>query len=154
MALTSRKITTYTDNVADLSDRPNEDGLTSEQLKAFFDSRGDNELKASINGIVDDLLAVTDGSSGADQIGATPVNEGGANTVQGVVNEINANLISHESNNEHIKAQNVIPIEQPFGGLWFQIIDDYDGTYGNVIIKNATASDGEIGDISNFWLDT
>jgi hypothetical protein len=81
MALTSRKITTYTDNVADLSDRPNEDGLTSEQLKAFFDSRGDNELKASINGIVDDLLAVTDGSSGADQIGATPVKDGGATTL-------------------------------------------------------------------------
>jgi hypothetical protein len=151
MAILSRKITTYTQNIKDLADTP---ALTAAQLKAFFDGRGDNELKASINGIVDDLLAVTDGSSGADQIGATPVNEGGANTVQGVVNEINANLISHESNNEHIKAQNVIPIEQPFGGLWFQIIDDYDGTYGNVIIKNATASDGEIGDISNFWLDT
>lgn len=113
-----------------------------------------NNNLESVNANFDSLEGVAEENSGADQIGATPVNEGGANTVQGVVNEINANLISHESNNEHIKAQNVIPIEQPFGGLWFQIIDDYDGTYGSVIIKNATASDGEIGDTSNFWLDT
>jgi hypothetical protein len=85
MAILSRKITAYTQNIKDLADTP---ALTAAQLKAFFDGRGDNELKASINGIVDDLLAVTDGSSGADQIGATPVKEGGAETVQGIMEEL------------------------------------------------------------------
>ena len=151
MAILSRKIITYTQNIKDLADTP---ALTAAQLKAFFDGRGDNELKTSINGIVDDLSATTDGSSGADQIGATPVKDGGAETVQGIIEELDTDIQTHAGNNEHVKAQNVIPIEQPFGGLWFQIIDDYDGTYGNVIIKNATASDGEIGDTSNFWLDT
>jgi hypothetical protein len=85
MAILSRKITTYTQNIKDLADTP---PLTAAQLKAFFDGRGDNELKTSINGIVDDLSATTDGSSGADQIGATPVKDGGAETVQGVLEEL------------------------------------------------------------------
>jgi hypothetical protein len=85
MAILSRKITTYTQNVKDLADTP---ALTATQLKAFFDGRGDNELKTSINGIVDDLSATTDGASGADQIGATPVKDGGAETVQGILEEI------------------------------------------------------------------
>lgn len=154
MAITSRKITTYADNIADLADRPNEDGVSADQLKAFFDGRGDKEIKDSINGIVDDLVATTDGASGADQIGATAISEAGSETVQGIIEELDTDIQTHAGNNEHVKAQDAIPIEQPFGGLWFQIIDDYDGTYGNVIIKNATASDGEIGDTSNFWLDT
>jgi hypothetical protein len=89
MAILSRKITTYTQNVKDLADTP---ALTATQLKAFFDGRGDNELKDSINGIVDDLSATTDGASGADQIGATPVKDGGAETVQGIMEEIKADL--------------------------------------------------------------
>jgi hypothetical protein len=85
MAILSRKITTYTQNIKDLADTP---ALTATQLKAFFDGRGDNELKDSINGIVDDLSATTDGASGADQIGATPVKDGGAETVQGILEEL------------------------------------------------------------------
>ena len=93
MALLDNKITTYTDNVADLSDTPNAYGLSADQLKAFFDSRGDNEIKDSINGICDDLTATTDGSSGADNIGATAVTGGTATTVQGVMEEINNSAV-------------------------------------------------------------
>ena len=154
MALIDKKITVYVDNIVDLSDRPNENGVSADQLKAIFDGRGDKEIKDSINGIVDDLVSNVDGASGADQIGATPVKDGGAETVQGIIEELDTDIQTHAGNNEHVKAQDEIPAEQILGGLWFQIIDDYDGNYGNVIIKNATASDGEIGDTSNFWLDT
>jgi len=93
MALTDNKITTYADNIVDLSDTPNADGLSGDQLKAVFDSRGDNEIKDSINGICDDLTATTDGSSGADNIGATAVTGGTATTVQGVMEEINNSAV-------------------------------------------------------------
>lgn len=88
MAITSRKITTYADNIADLADRPNEDGVSADQLKAMFDGRGDNELKDSINGIVDDLVSSVDGASGADQVGSTALKVGGAETVQGILEEL------------------------------------------------------------------
>lgn len=97
MAITSRKITTYADNIADLADRPNENGVSADQLKAIFDGRGDKEIKDSINGIVDDLVATTDGASGADQIGATPVKVGGASTVQGQTEELQLNIETHKS---------------------------------------------------------
>ena len=105
MAITSRKITTYTANIADLSDAPNKDGITADQLKALFDGRTDTEIKNSINGIVDDLVAVTDGASGADQIGMTPIKEGGADKVQTVIEELKvdvaANLGGHTSRTDN-----------------------------------------------------
>ena len=96
MALSSRKITTYANNVADLPDRPNENGYTAATLKAFLDGRGDEEIKTSINGIVDDLVAVTDGTSGADQVGATKVGAGTAETVQGILEELHARITALE----------------------------------------------------------
>ena len=83
MALIDKKITVYVDNIVDLSDRPNENGITANQLKAMFDGRSDKELKTSLNGIVDDLVSKNDGASGADQVGSTALKSGGAETVQG-----------------------------------------------------------------------
>jgi hypothetical protein len=104
MAITSRKITTYADNIVDLADRPNEDGISADQLKAIFDGRGDKEIKDSINGIVDDLVATTDGASGADQIGSTALKVGGAETVQSQLEETLANVEAHKANttNPHV----------------------------------------------------
>lgn len=65
MALDSKKITSYTDNVKSLSDYPSDDGITAAQLKAIFDGRTDKEVKSAINGIIDELTATT----GAAQIG-------------------------------------------------------------------------------------
>lgn len=90
MALNNRKITVYANPVASLSDHPSQAGMTAAQLKAAFDANATGEIKASINGIVDDLKSVVDGASGADEIGATPLKEGGAANVQGQLEEINA----------------------------------------------------------------
>lgn len=65
MALNEKKITSYTDNVKNLSDYPSDDGITAAQLKAIFDGRTDKEVKSAINGIIDELTATT----GAAQIG-------------------------------------------------------------------------------------
>lgn len=89
MGILTRKITTYVKNIVDLSDHPNDDGLDGDQLKAMFDGRTNEEIKVSINGIVDDLLAITDGASGADQIGATPITGGTAAKIQGILEELN-----------------------------------------------------------------
>lgn len=66
MALTDKKLSTYTDNVKSLSDYPSDDGVTAEQLKAIFDGRTDKEVKNAVNGIIDELTATT----GAGQIKA------------------------------------------------------------------------------------
>lgn len=98
MALIDKKITVYVDNIVDLSDRPNENGITANQLKAMFDGRSDKELKTSLNGIVDDLVSKNDGASGADQVGSTALKSGGAETVQGQLEEVNGTLTSHTTN--------------------------------------------------------
>lgn len=120
MGLPTRKIVTYDKNIKDLSDTPNKDGLTAADLKAFFDGRTDKEVKDSINGIVDDLVSTTDGVSGADNIGATPLKVGGATKVQGQLEEISTTLDEHAENNEHVKAQVGAPTGQAIGALWFQ----------------------------------
>lgn len=98
MAITTRKITTYAKNIKDLSDTPNKDGMTADDLKAFFDGRGDAEIKDSINGIVDDLVAVADGVSGADQIGLTPLRLGGSNKLQTALEELKSEKVEMTTN--------------------------------------------------------
>lgn len=88
MAITSRKLSTYAKDVKALSDTPNDDGLTSAQLKAVFMGAADEEIKTNHNGLIDDLVSKVDGSSGADNIGATAVKVGGAETVQGILEEL------------------------------------------------------------------
>ena len=57
--LKDRTITTYQDNVKALSDTPSSDGVTAEQLKNIFDGRTDQEIKTSINGIINGLTATS-----------------------------------------------------------------------------------------------
>ena len=84
---------TDTANISGLSDRPNQnDGLSSAQLKGRFDKAG-NDIKTYINDVLlDELARTTDGDSGADNIGATAVGDGTATTVQGILEEIDADV--------------------------------------------------------------
>lgn len=47
-------------------------------------------IASRVNEMIDDLLATTDGASGADQIGATALTGGTATTVQGILEELKA----------------------------------------------------------------
>ena len=69
-----------------LADLPNATGgLTASQLKAKFDEGGE-ALKTYINNtLIPALSATTNGSSGADQIGATQVLAGSGTTVQDIL---------------------------------------------------------------------
>lgn len=93
MALNNRKITVYANPVTSLSDHPSQAGMTAAQLKAAFDANATGEIKQSINGIIDDLKSVTDGASGADEIGATANRVGGAETIQGQLDEKEVDLV-------------------------------------------------------------
>lgn len=66
--------------IADLADKP---PLNAADLKAYFDN-SPTELKDAINLLEQELEAVTDGDSGADNIGATPISTS-PSTVQGIL---------------------------------------------------------------------
>ena len=87
------------DIVAALADRPNAvTGLTAAQLKAKFDE-GNNTSQTFFNGThIAELESTTDGSSGADNVGATAVGTGSATTVQGVMEEIDTKVTTNTSN--------------------------------------------------------
>ena len=61
MSLKDLKIQAFTEPVSDLPDNPSQSGITAEELKRRFDANANNELKPSVNGIVDFLLGFTDG---------------------------------------------------------------------------------------------
>ncbi len=94
MALSSRKITTYANPVANLPDHPSQAGFTAAQLKAVFDAKANEEIKAAINGIIDDLISVIDSVSGADNIGATAITDLDGATVQALLESIRNKLKS------------------------------------------------------------
>jgi hypothetical protein len=61
------------------------------QIKQHFDSRAD-ELKTTINAIIDQLQAITDGDSGADNVKATAVLDLTGSTVQALIESIRDTL--------------------------------------------------------------
>ena len=61
MSLKDLKIQAFTEPVSDLPDNPSQSGITAEELKRRFDANANNELKPSVNGIVDFLLGFTNG---------------------------------------------------------------------------------------------
>lgn len=74
MSIAAQKITEYAKNIADLPDKPQ---MTAAALKAFFDGRTNEEVKSSINGLVDALISAL----AAAELGAKDA-EGLASTVQ------------------------------------------------------------------------
>jgi hypothetical protein len=65
MSLTDRKITAWTNAVADEADRPIR---TAAEMKAIFDSNS-NQLKAAMNALIDDLS----GTGGSAEIGSAAI---------------------------------------------------------------------------------
>ena len=76
MALIDRILSAFTKTHSALPDRPS---MTATDLKAWY-AQSANELKTVHNGVVNDLVATTDGASGADQIGAGPLAVGDVST--------------------------------------------------------------------------
>ena len=56
MSLNNYKINTFSKPVSALADRPR---ITAAELKAWFDSNTTNEIKSSINSLIDALVALT-----------------------------------------------------------------------------------------------
>lgn len=73
MALNDHKIVNYSNPVSSLPDHPSAEGITAAALKAVFDSNANNEIKISVNGIINNLLSKTINDSGADNIGSTVI---------------------------------------------------------------------------------
>lgn len=74
MAFSERKIAAWTNPVSAESDRPRR---TAAEMKAIFDSNS-NQLKAALNGLVDDLLS----PSAAGLIGSEPIDRVSGTTVR------------------------------------------------------------------------
>lgn len=93
MSLT--QLTASLNTIQGLSDTPNSsDGVTADVLKAYFD-QDSGTIKTYINDtLLAELGAITDGSSGADNIGATKVGTGSSETVQGILEEINDKIVT------------------------------------------------------------
>ena len=91
MSLLDNKIISYTDNIKELPDRPSDEGISAEALKAVFDGRTDNEVKSSINNIIDELtLPQAAAQIGADIYGVT------AKNIQGVLDSFHETLNTHD----------------------------------------------------------
>ena len=96
------KVTADPANIAALADRPKNNGLSAAQVKAKFDKAG-VDLKTYLNDVLtEELERTTDGDSGADNIGATAVGDGVATTVQGILEEIDADVTALDSASVHL----------------------------------------------------
>jgi len=69
MPLSNHKIINLTNPVSSLPDHPSAEGYTASQIKAAFDA-SPNEIKSKINALIDNLLSVTSGDSGSENIGS------------------------------------------------------------------------------------
>jgi hypothetical protein len=72
MTITVRKITAFTDLISALADKPSSGFGTTALLKQWFD-KSPEELRVSLNGLIDDLAATAAGVSGADNIGSAAI---------------------------------------------------------------------------------
>lgn len=78
MSIAKNKIEQYSTGVEQLPDQPR---MTAAELKAIFDGRSNNEIKAAINGLVEALLDQT----AAGEIGAVDPVTAAKTTVQAVL---------------------------------------------------------------------
>jgi len=78
-------------NAAHVEAAPDKLTGTAADNKRIFDAYPDL-IKNKYNETVGKLNSTTDGSSGADNVGTTPVGEGTADSVQGVLEELNLRL--------------------------------------------------------------
>jgi hypothetical protein len=71
-------------------------GLTADEAKEKFDSRGE-ELKTALNNAVDALNATADGNSGADNVGATAVEGWPGSSVQAILESAKSDIAGHKA---------------------------------------------------------
>lgn len=73
MPIADKKIAVFAKDVSDLADKPNQGGgMTAAQVKAQFDAAPE-ELRVAYNGLIDLLLGVAAGDSGAHNIGSASI---------------------------------------------------------------------------------
>ena len=107
MALIDNKITDTDISTHGVVSAPDKLTGTAAQNKAVFDNLIKQAVKMHLNALIDDLVATSDGASGADNIGATAIKAGGAVTVQGQLEGLqadkaeNADLLTHKSSADH-----------------------------------------------------
>lgn len=77
-------------------DQTDELGLTADEAKEKFDSRGE-ELKTALNNAVDALNATADGNSGADNVGATAVEGWPGSSVQAILESAKSDIAGHKA---------------------------------------------------------
>lgn len=94
MTLSARKITAFTKLVAALADHPSLG--TTALLKQWFDSSPE-ELRVSLNGLIDDLSSEVDGASGADAISATAITGLTGTTLQPLIESLKALVDANEN---------------------------------------------------------
>ena len=82
------KLLNFTTDVGDLADKPN-GTMSAAEVKAQFDA-APNELRLSFNQLIDDLGAVVDGDSGADNVAVTAIAGLTGATVQAVLESLKA----------------------------------------------------------------
>lgn len=83
---------TSVNNHQSLPDKPRSPTYTATALKVLYD-KAPNDIKTYVNSILMvELESTTDGNSGADNVGATPITGGVANTVQGILEELDTVL--------------------------------------------------------------
>lgn len=101
-----------------LSNRPNAtEGLSAAALKAKFDE-GPNALKTYINSLITILNSTTDGSSGADNIGATAISGLSGTTVQSLIESLKALV---DTNDDNITTNRLLSEDGNFTGSWFGV---------------------------------
>jgi hypothetical protein len=88
MSLTDHKIEPGDYIGQDIMGLPDQVVGDAAALKARFDALVKQVLVPKINGLIDDIVSITDGASGADSVGATALKEGGAESVQGALEEL------------------------------------------------------------------
>jgi hypothetical protein len=128
------KFTSNTDIIQALADLPNDTGgLTAAQLKAKFDEVG-GLLKAYLNNtLIAELEATTDGTSGADKIGMTPITETGtASTIQAIVETLISKLkavTDNASGADFIKATGISGLTGDSVQLLLEALKSYIDTH-------------------------
>lgn len=92
MPITDNKIVSFLFNHKDQIDELYQT-MTSDQVKANFDSRAE-ELKDKVNALIDDLMATTNGDSGAHNIGVQPIEGLTGNNLYEVLQSIKNSISS------------------------------------------------------------
>lgn len=89
MGIIARKITSVITTIQALVDKPNLGSSTA--LKAKFDESPEN-LRLALNGTIDDLGSIVDGSSGAKQIGSPTIAGITGNDVEAQIKSLQTNI--------------------------------------------------------------